>query len=153
MSLEKVNARVLELAAKIEDAISFDDDGDATLPETFVADNLKEGVTVDVIKEVQDEEAAFGSGLVLALGNKSLPAMQKDKGLNRTTAQLQYGNNVLKAGLDRKQVNRIPSTGEEKEKFGAAQLKLESGSAAKRGDLKRVLAHVAENFGVVSDKL
>lgn len=153
MSLEKVNARNLELATKIEAAISFDDDGNTVIPETFVKDNLKESVTVEVIKEVQEEEAAFGSALVLALGNTSLEAMKKDKNLNRTTAELKFGFNTLKAGLDRKQVVRNPSTGEERDKFGAAQLKLESGTSAKRGDLKRILAHVTENFAEASDKL
>lgn len=146
MSLDKVNDRVKELALKIEEAISFDDDGAATIPETFVKDNLATGLAIEVVKSVQDEEAAFGSGLLLALGNKSLTAMEADKNLTRTTATLAFGANNLKAAVDRRVMVRMPQTGEEKEKLGASQLKLESGASAKRGDLKKVLAHVAENF-------
>lgn len=144
--LSKINPRARELAEKIEAAITLDDDGASVLPETFVSDNLPEELNLDVIRKVQDEEAAFGAGLLLGLGNKSMSAMEADKNLTRTTATLAFGNNNLKAAVDRATQVRNPQTGEERTKFGSGQLKLESGASAKRGDLKKVIQHITESY-------
>jgi len=145
-ALNKINQRIKDLATKVEESISFDDDGAATLPETFLADNLIEGVDLDTVKRVQDEEANFAAGLALGLGNATLPLMQKKKDLERTSAHLGFGHNTIKASIDRKIMTRAPGSTEEKEKWGNVAVKLESGATAKRGDLKRVNLGIAENY-------
>lgn len=144
--LNKVNQRSKDLAAKIEEALSFDDDGAGVLPETFVKDNLSEGVTVEAIEAVQNEEAHFAAGLALGLGNASAKLMGTNKGIDRTSASLGFGANTIKASIDRKIMTRAPGSTEEKPKHGNLGIKMETGSSAKRGDLKRIATSINENF-------
>lgn len=141
-NLEKVPAHVLALAAKINEAITYDDDGQGTLPETFVADNLPEDVTVESIKRHQEVELDFGDALLLGHGDKSKSHMQANKGLDRTTTAMTFGNDQLLASYDRKVMTRAPGSTEEKPKYGASNLKLVSGIGAKRGNFKRIQEHL-----------
>ena len=150
-TLAKVNDTIKGLAAEIEKAISFDDDGAATLPETFVKDNLAlasgdEELTVEAVKKVQNTEATFATALALGLGNSSLTLMASNKSIDRTTATVEFGNDLLRASVDREITVRIPGGNEEKTKYGNTSVKLESGAVAKRGELKRVITHIGENF-------
>jgi hypothetical protein len=151
-ALNKVSEQIKSLAAKVESNISFDDDGAAVLPETFVKDNLPEGVTIEGIKQVQDTEANFAGALALGLGNATHGLMKEKADLNRTSASLDFGNNTIRASVDRKVMVRAPGSTEEKAKYGNVSVKLDSGAAAKRGDLKRVLTHVTESFAASFDK-
>lgn len=150
-ALNKVNEKIKSLAAAFETAISFDDDGAAVVPETFVKDHLamasgSEELTMETVQLVQDTEANFVSGAVLGLGNASLPHMKKHKDLARTTATLQFGSNQIRAAVDRTLMVRAPGASEEKAKAGVATAKLDSGASAKRGDLKRVITHIHDSF-------
>ncbi len=144
--LNKVHQRSKDIAAKVEASLTFDDDGAGVLPETFVKDNLAEGLTIEAVEAVQSEEAYFATGLALGLGNASAKLMGENKGIDRTSASLGFGANTIKASVDRKIMTRAPGSTEEKPKFGNLGVKLESGSAAKRGDLKRVATAINENF-------
>lgn len=145
-ALNKVSDRIKNLAAAVEKAIEFDDDGAATLPETWVEENLSEALTMEQVKAVQSEESNMVGALALGLGNATQKQMGAKKDLDRTSLSTTFGHNVIKTAVDRRVVNRIPSTGEEKAVFGNVTVKLESGAAAKRGDLKRIRSIVADNF-------
>jgi hypothetical protein len=150
-ALNKVDEKIKLVGAAVEAALSFDDDGAAVIPETFVKDNLalasgNEELTLETVRLVQDTEATFAGGLALGLGNAALPAMKKNADMARATASLEFGADVIRAAVDRVQMVRVPTTGEEKEKFGSVSVKLDSGANAKRGDLKRVLTYVSESF-------
>lgn len=150
-ALNKVDARVKALEVKVVEAISFDDDNAAVLPETFDKDNLAiasgtEDLSIEQVKLVQETAGVFASALALGLGNASLPVMKKNADVQRTTASLSYGHDVVRVSVDRQQTVRNPTTGEEKQKFGATSVKLDSGAAAKKGDLKRVLTAITDNF-------
>lgn len=155
-ALNKVNDKVKAVAALVEGAIALDDDGASVLPETFVKDNLavitgSEEASMEGLKMYQVGESNLAAGLVLGLSNVTLPAMKANKDLARTTASVEYGDNVIRAAIDRSQTIRIPQTGEEKLKFGATSVKLDSGASAKRGDLKRVLSHIGEAFAPLGE--
>lgn len=141
-NLEKVPAHVLALAAKINEAITYDDDGQGTLPESFLADNLPEDVTVDSLKRHQEVELDFGDALVLGNGDKSKSHLQANKGIDRTTVSLNIGHDQLLASYDRKVMTRAPGSTEEKPKYGASNLKLVSGIGQKRGNFKRIQEHL-----------
>ncbi|MCY1288184.1 hypothetical protein D9M68_20430 [compost metagenome] len=150
-ALNKVDEKIKLVGAAVEAALSFDDDGAAVIPETFVKDNLaiasgNEELTLETVRLVQNTEATFAGGLALGLGNAALPAMKKNTDMARATASLEFGADVIRAAVDRVQMVRVPTTGEEKEKFGSVSVKLDSGANAKRGDLKRVLNFVGDNF-------
>lgn len=145
-ALAKVADRVKTLAKQVQADITFDDDGAATLPETWVKDNLSEGLTLEAVKQVQDEEAAFVSALALGLGEATQPLMEKNKGIARTSLTTAFGANIIKTAVDREVTVRIPGSGEERQKYGDVSVKLESGAAARRGDLKRVREAVQANF-------
>lgn len=148
-NLEKVPAHVLALSAKLEAAITHDDEGTGVISEEFLAAHLPEDVTVESIKRHQEVELDFGDALLLANGNKSKTAMAANKGLDRATATLNYGHDQLTASYDRKVMTRAPGSTEEKPKFGASNLKLTTGIGQKRGNFKRIQEHlVAEATSV-----
>lgn len=144
MSLEKVPAHVIALGAKIAESLSFDSDGIGTLPETFFADTLPEGVTVDSIKLGQEAVLDFGDALVLGLGDRSTLHMVSAEGkdLERTSVSVAVGHDNLKASFDRKVDVRAPGSTETKAKYGASALKLESGVGQRRGNLKKIQEHL-----------
>ncbi len=155
--LNKVSQAAKDLAVKIQDAIAYDDDGSATLPETFTADNLTaatgdEAITMETVKAVQNGEATFATALALGLGNSAQVHMTTKPEVERVSTTLAYGNNNIRASVDRKVMVRAPGSSEEKPKFGNVSLKLDSGAAAKRGDLKRVVTHVNEAFTAAFNK-
>lgn len=150
-ALNKVDARVKALEAEVVKAISFDDDNAAVLPETFDKDNLELAsgsaeLTIEQVKLVQETAGIFASAMTLGLGNASLPVMEKNADIQRTTASMSYGHDVIRASVDRQQTVRNPTTGEEKQKYGAVSVKLDSTAAAKKGDLKRVMTAITDNF-------
>lgn len=151
-ALNKVSQSIKDLGVKIEDAITFDDDGAATLPETFVKDNLPADLSLETVKLVQDQEATFAGALALGLGNAAKVHMTAQAGCDRVTGSIDYGNNTIRASVDRKIMVRAPGSSEEKPKFGNVSLKLDSGAAAKRGDLKRIVTHVSESFAAQFNK-
>jgi len=151
-ALNKVAQSIKDLGVKIQDSISYDDDGAATLPETFVKDNLPEGLSLETIKAVQDTEATFAGALALGLGNSALVHMEAKPDVERVTGSIDYGNNTIRASVDRKIMVRAPGSTEEKPKFGNVSVKLDSGAAAKRGDLKRVVTHVSDSFAAAFNK-
>ncbi|MNE51696.1 hypothetical protein D3C80_1463340 [compost metagenome] len=155
--LNKVSQSMKAVAAQLEAAVSFDDDGAAVIPETFVKDNLalasgSEELNLDTVKLVQDTEATFAGGFALGLGNAGLAHMQKKTDLERVTGSLDFGSNTIRASVDRKIMVRAPGSTEEKAKYGNVSVKLDSGAAAKRGDLKRVVTHVNDAFTAAFDK-
>ncbi len=156
-ALAKVNQAAQAVAANIQAAITFDDDGAGVLPETFVADNLalasgSEELSIETVKLVQTTSSNLAVGLALGLGNASLDLMSKNKNLDRTNAALEFGNDLIRASVDREMTVRVPGTNEEKKKYGNTSVKLESGAVAKRGELKRVLTHVSDNFAAAFAK-
>lgn len=151
-ALNKVSEQIKNLAAKVEEAISFDDDGAAVLPETFVKDNLGEDLDLDTVKRVQNTEATFAGALALGLGNASHTLMKDKADIERTSLSMEFGSNTIRASVDRKVMVRAPGATEEKPKYGNVSVRLDSGAAAKRGDLKRVLTHVNETFAASFSK-
>jgi hypothetical protein len=151
-ALNKVSDEIKKLGQIVEASLTYDDDGAAVLPETFVKDNLEEGLDLDLIKRVQNTEATFAGALALGLGNSSRQRMQDKPDLERTSVSLDFGNNTIRASVDRKVMVRAPGATEERAKYGNVSVKLDSGAAAKRGDLKRVITHVNDTFAAAFDK-
>lgn len=142
MSLEKVPASVKELAAAINNAIAFDEDGTATLPETFFSDNLPEGLDIETVKRSQQAEVDFTDALVIGLGEKSIPHLKANKALDRTSVTASMGFSEVRASVDRKVDVRAPGQTETKPKYGAASVKLTVSAGQKRGNLKRAMEHI-----------
>lgn len=142
--LEKVPAHVLALAARINEATTYDADGAGVLPEEFVETVVLAGhdISLETIKKVQDIELDFGDALVLANGDKGHAHIPQHKGLERTTLSARFGNDELKASYDAKIMVRAPGATEEKPKYGVGNLKLVSGIGQKRGNLKRIQDHL-----------
>lgn len=144
--LNKIDQETKALGEKMAAAMTYDDDGDAVLPEAFTKENLDEDLTIETVTAVQRCEQRFGSALVLALGSTALPKMKENKELDRVTGSVEFGLDVLRASVDRSVITRNPQTGEEKAKLGHVSLKIECGAVAKKGDIKRCMAHIHELF-------
>ncbi|QTH80303.1 hypothetical protein PA10_00103 [Pseudomonas phage pPa_SNUABM_DT01] len=155
--LNKVSQAMKDVAAQFESAVGFDDDGAAVLPETWVKDNLalasgSEELSLETVNLVQNTEATFAGGIALGLGNSGLKRMQEKADLERVSASVDFGSNTIRASVDRQIMVRAPGSTEEKPKHGNVSVKLDSGAAAKKGDLKRVVTHVNEAFTAAFSK-
>lgn len=150
--LAKINEEARAIGEKIAAAITFDDDGDATLPETFEKELYPEDLPVETVKRVQTLGANVATGLALGLGTASLKHMAANDKVDRTTASVVFGNDIIRAAVDREIKVRVPGSNEEKLKRGNVSVKLESGAVAKRGDLKRAISHIADSFAAHFDK-
>lgn len=143
--LSKVSAHILALAAKVNEAITFDDDGASVLPETFFADNcLPEGVAMETVVQIQTAEMDFADALLLGHGDKSREHLLANPTMERTTVVARVGNDELKASHDRKIMVRAPGSTEEKPKYGASALKLTSDIGRRVGNFRRVQEHLNE---------
>lgn len=156
-ALNKVSQSIKDLGLAFEAAITYDDDNAAVVPETFVKDNLalasgSEELTLETVKLVQSTESNFAGGLALGLGNSAKARMEANKDVERVTSSLEFGNNTIRASVDKKIMVRAPGSSEEKPKFGNVSVKLDSGAAAKRGDLKRIVTHVSDSFAAAFNK-
>lgn len=150
-ALKKVDEKIKALAVVVEGALSFDDDGDCVLPETFSKDNLalasgSEELSMEQVELVQNTTRVFAGGLGLGLGNAAQKAMEKNKDLGRATGSLTFGQDTIRAAVDKQTVITVPTTGEKKDKFGALSIRLDSGAAGKRGDIKKVITAIGDNF-------
>lgn len=151
-NLDKVPAHVLALAAKAEEALSYDDEGTGVLPESFFDDHvgeLSEGLTGALVRQAQSAEMDFADALLLAHGRKSETLLKGNKDLDRTTVVAKAGNDELTASYDRKIMVRAPGSDTEKPKFGATSLKLKSDVGAKRGNFRRIQDHLTESAASV----
>ncbi len=143
--LSKVSPHILALAAKINEAIVFDADGASTMPDTFFAENcLPEGVTMEIVGQVQTAEMDFADALLLGHGDKSREHLLANPTLERTTVIAKAGNDELRASHDRKIMVRAPGSTEEKPKYGASNLKLTSDIGRKVGNFRRIQEHLNE---------
>jgi len=150
-ALNKVSQSIKDLGLAIQTAITYDDDGAGVLPETFVKDNLalasgSEDLTLETVNLVHNTESNLAAGLALGLGKSTEELMKTKPEVERTSASLTFGSNVIKASVDRKVMVRAPGATEEKPKYGNVSVKLDSGAAAKRGDLKKVITSINETF-------
>lgn len=150
-ALNKVNQQIKELAAKYEEAITIDEDGDSVVPETFVQDNLSlaagnQDLTLETVTLVQTAESNLASALALGLANAGRTHMTANKESTRVTGSLGFGHNTIRASVDRESMVRVPGKDEPVKKYGAVSVRLDSAAAAKKGDLKRIVTHVNESF-------
>ena len=80
-NLDKVPAHVLALAAKAEEALSYDDEGTGVLPESFFDDHvgeLSEGLTGALVRQAQSAEMDFADALLLAHGRSRTNSGRSD---------------------------------------------------------------------------
>jgi hypothetical protein len=142
--LDKVPAHILALSLKIQEAITYDDDGAGVLPETFFAEHVLADaeITPEQFVKGQVAEMDFADAVLLGHGNKSKSHLQANANLERTTVIAKAGNDEIRASYDRKIMVRAPGATEEKPKYGVGNLKLVSDIGRKVGNFKRIQDHL-----------
>lgn len=141
-TLEKVPAHIVELAKKIKGEISFDADGVGSLPDDLFEKSLPEGISLELVKTVQAATLDFADAVALGLGEASNSHFKDHAGIDRTSVSVAMGHDKVTGVYDRKVMVRAPGSNEEKPKYGAVSLKLDSGIGAKRGAYKKIQEHL-----------
>jgi hypothetical protein len=144
MSLEKVPAHVIALAATIKEGINFDAEGVGSIADNVFEVALPEGLDLDTVKKVQDTVLDFADATALALGEAGMEHMNVQKDLKSVSLKVKAGRDSVSTEFARAVERRNPATNETFTKYGVVSTKLSSGVGAGRGNYKRIVDSLSE---------
>ncbi len=109
----------------------------------IVHDNLPPGHTAASIKEHQKLRGQVVAALATAAGAVALPALAKNKELDRVTMSTKFGNDKIELAVER---NREfgDGNGGKVQKFGHVNLGYTVSGATNAGDFKKVRARIGD---------
>ena len=83
----------------------------ATIDQTAYIDNLPEGITKEIVEQLNDYDTSVASALASTLGNAAIPELKKNKNLDKITVSLPtVGKDAFNATFDRER--QVPSRDE-----------------------------------------
>lgn len=145
MSAKLETPKISEASQKLKDVfdkvVAVDSKtGVATLPETAYVDNLPEGLTKDIVEQVQDYNTTFATASAYSIGEAGNKAFKKHSSLDHVTAEIPtVGGDSFGFDFRRsKEVNAAPGSAEKKTIHGVMSIKHTMHSIGKRGDVGRV---------------
>lgn len=138
----KVSPEILKLAGELKKEFKIGDGGLIEVPKSFYEDHLPEGLTMAIVKKVQDHDSNMTSATVLGMGEVSIPAFKKDKKLESTSIEYSAGKNSIGAVMHRSKTMTNPQGGEPITKFGVVTAKYQARASANLGALKRIRTHL-----------
>lgn len=136
----KVNAEIHRFADAIEKELKLGEGGQFT-----GAQEVIDGLVSDTLTKQQEERANLIAGAGLALGRASVRAMVKDKNLEATTLDFNYGHDEVSFNYARTKDNpgnsKIPAS----TTYGILTPKyVAHGSIAARGAMKKIKTHLSQ---------
>ena len=117
---------------------------EVTVGDDLYARSLPEGITKEIVEQLQSHNAAFAAAGVLAAGDIGLKQLKKDKTATHVAMA------IPTVGKDRfdfafhRQATVSDGQGGQKEKFGTASAKFIMYGAGARGEMKKVKDHLAD---------
>lgn len=140
MSAKELPAAVTELAGKIEAGLSYKE-GKIEVDANTYLQTLPEGLTEEIVKQVEDHNSNFYPAATRAIGQLANKELKKDKDLQKVEATVPlFGKNKLELTVERKHVFPNPADAENpKTVFGNVKVSLITQSArASRGVMDQV---------------
>lgn len=145
-----IKPEIVEMAASISKVMTLDKStGIATCEEGTYKNLLPEGLTEEIVVAVQDYNGKMAAAASLALGNAAIPAMTKNKDLNKATLTLPtVGKDYIGVNFDRSR--QVPARDENnqpcgtKTKFGSTSAEYSMYATGSRGQLLAVKKELAE---------
>lgn len=144
MSVE-ITSKVRNLANDLKAAAELNKDTREVVfagEEDIFTKHLKEGVTLDVVKDVQDELLDFAAARTLAHGEFSNEQGKADKELTQTTSKGKIGYSQFDSSWDRERSGT--AMGKPWKKNGVTATDLTLGAGRKSGQYKAAVAFVGE---------
>lgn len=139
----KVSEAVKNLAGVFEKSMKVDKDGTVTIDGDLIADNLPPELSMADIKRVQKHRGEVVAAAVLALGNKALPVMGKNKDLEKVSTSFKLGSDKIDLAIDReKQFN--DGKGGKLTKHGYVSVGYTASGATNAGEFKKVRQIIAD---------
>jgi len=115
--------------------------------EDIFTKHLKEGLTLDIVKDVQDELLDYAAAKTLAVGEFSNEHAAKDKELHGTTSKTKIGYSQFESSWDRERSGT--AMGKPWKKFGVTSTDVTLGTGRKNGQYKTVVSYVGEEAAKV----
>jgi len=148
--LEKVDAKTIALADRLQPGLKFDAEGNGTADDAVIAAEYEsEGLSIDGAKSYQRVALRVADALTLANGRAGTEFLGKNKDVDRVSTTVKIGTDHITTEFGRQAQLRNPGTGETFIKYGIASTKLASGIGAKRGDYKRIQESLSESAASV----
>lgn len=141
-----VKSEVADLAELIRKDIKLDHtSGVATVSADLYVKTLPEGLSKEVVQQVQQHNSLFAAAGLLALGEESIATMKKHKGLDKTSLEVgATGKDSFSFQFARSKEVRDVSSGETSTKFGAGSVGFNMYGVGSRGEVKKVKNLLAE---------
>ncbi|QVD49088.1 hypothetical protein LUCX_18 [Xanthomonas phage vB_XciM_LucasX] len=141
----KISDAVRTLADLVSTQITIDKDGVATVPADFYESTLPENLTIQQVKAVQKHRGEVVSAVALALGEKALPIMKKNTGLDKATVGFKVGNDKSEVAVHRSR-EFGDGKGGKVTKYGYTTIEYTASGATNAGDFKKVRQHTSDEF-------
>lgn len=89
----------------------------ATIDQTAYVDNLPDGITREIVEQLNEYDTSVASALAATLGNAAIPEIKKNKNLDKVTVTLPtVGKDSFSATFDRER--QVPARNEKGEPAG-----------------------------------
>jgi len=143
-----IKSEIQDLSDRIGKTLKIDKEvvsgvAKATIPDTTYIDNLPEGITKEVVEQVQTYNTQMGSALALALGSAAIPAMKKNADISSVEVKMPVvGKDYI--AVDFTKERQVPSRDENnqpngtKSKFGNTTVEYGMYGMTSRGQLLAV---------------
>ena len=143
----KIATGIRELADTLKAGFTIDKTGAVTVAEGLYANNLPEGLTMEVVESVHTHDANFASAAGLAFGEVSIDAMKKHASIDSTGADVMMtGKDKLSLNVRRKVETRAPGSTDPVISYGVLEASIDRYEpTSKRGDLKAVRTFLKES--------
>lgn len=139
----KVSEAVNTLAGIFETGIKVEKDGNVTVEDGLIENNLPEDLSMAQIKRVQKHRGEVVAALTLAVSRKALPVLNKNKDLDKVHTSVKIGGDKLDVAIER-QREFNDGNGGKVMKYGYASIGYTASGATNAGDFKKVRAIVAD---------
>lgn len=139
----KISEAASSLGSIYAKSVSIEKDGTVTIDGDIVHDNLPPDHSLQSIKAHQKLRAEVIAGLTVALGEKGLPILAKNKDLERVTLTTKFGNDKIDLSLER-QREFGDGNGGKVIKHGHVNLGYTASGATNAGDFKKVRAKIGD---------
>lgn len=101
----EVNAATRSLADSLKAAMTAGANGSYTAADTWYADNLPEGITMEHRNKLDEHDSAVTAAAVVALGELAVPEMKNNADLSEATLSVNLGANRINTSIIRDYVN------------------------------------------------
>lgn len=144
MSATDIKPEIRNLADQLKSEMNVGDAGIAEVPKEAYEKSLGDGLTMDIIKQVQQHNADFVAATGLALGEVGMAAMKKNKELDQVSIEIPVHKDSV-AGVFARSKQVPDGNGGMQAKHGVLSMRYTtSGAAGSKGSLKKVRQHLAD---------